>query len=153
MTGRRSRTLLSLLTPLSLLAAVSGCGLLSGGAGAQGGRRSFTVAAAGDILMHPELVDQARRDAKRTGKGVDGMDFGPMMAGIKPLISKADLAICHFEPVMASSRSPGGSPGTPASTWSSAITRTSWSRWRRSTGPGSATASATRSPGASSPPV
>jgi poly-gamma-glutamate synthesis protein (capsule biosynthesis protein) len=101
--NRHSRTLLSLLTPLSLLAAVSGCGLLSDDA--QGGR-SFTVAAAGDILMHPELVDQARKDAQRTGKGVDGMDFGPMMAGIKPLISKADLAICHFEPVMGPARGP-----------------------------------------------
>jgi poly-gamma-glutamate synthesis protein (capsule biosynthesis protein) len=102
--NRRSRTLLSLLTPLSLLAAVSGCGLLSDDA--QGGGRSFTVAAAGDILMHPELVDQARKDAQRTGKGVDGMDFGPMMAGIKPVISKADLAICHFEPVMGPARGP-----------------------------------------------
>ncbi|MGW2418459.1 CapA family protein [Streptomyces sp. NPDC001709] len=106
MNRRRSRTLLSLLTPLSLLAAVSGCGLLSDDSGAEGGGRSFTVAAAGDILMHPELVDQARKDAKRTGKGVDGLDFGPMMAGIKPLISKADLAICHFEPVMGPAKGP-----------------------------------------------
>lgn len=56
--------------------------------------------------MHPELVDQARKDAGRTGKGVDGLDFGPMMAGIKPLISKADLAICHSEPVMGPARGP-----------------------------------------------
>ncbi|WP_369363698.1 CapA family protein [Streptomyces sp. CG4] len=102
----RSRTLPTLLTPLSLLAVVSGCGLLSDDAGAQGDGRSFTVAAAGDILMHPELVDQARKDAGRTGKGVNGLDFGPMMAGIKPVISKADLAICHFEPVMGPANGP-----------------------------------------------
>ncbi|MEU6221086.1 CapA family protein [Streptomyces sp. NPDC047022] len=105
MNRRLSRALLTLLTPLSLV-AVSGCGLLSDDAKAQGGGRSFTVAAAGDILMHPELVDQARKDAKRTGKGVEGLDFGPMMAGIKPVISKADLAICHFEPVMGTPRGP-----------------------------------------------
>lgn len=100
MNRRRSRTLLSLLTPLSLVAAATGCGVLSDDGGGQGDGRSFTVAAAGDILMHPELVEQARKDAKRTGKGANGLDFGPMLAGIKPLISKADLAICHQEPVM-----------------------------------------------------
>jgi hypothetical protein len=101
----RSRTLLTLLIPLSLVAAV-GCGLVSDDGDAQGDGRSFTVAAAGDILMHPELIDQARKDAKRTGKGVDGLDFGPMMAGVKPVISKADLAICHFEPVVGSAKGP-----------------------------------------------
>ncbi|MGW3633542.1 CapA family protein [Streptomyces sp. NPDC005122] len=106
MNRRRSRTLLSLLTPFSLLAAVSGCGLLSDDDGAQGGGRSFTVAAAGDILMHPDLVEQARKDAKTTGEAVDGLDFGPMMTGIKPVISKADLAICHFEPVMGTPKGP-----------------------------------------------
>lgn len=106
MNRRRSRTLLSLLTPFSLLAAVSGCGLLSDDAGAGGGGRSFTVAAAGDILMHPDLVDQARKDAKGSDKAVDGLDFDPMMAGIKPVISKADLAICHFEPVMGPAKGP-----------------------------------------------
>ncbi|MGW0878248.1 CapA family protein [Streptomyces sp. NPDC002671] len=103
---RRSRTVLTLLPPLSLVAAVAGCGLLPGDGGDQGGGRTFTVAAAGDILMHPELVDQARKDAKRTGQGVNGLDFGPMMAGIKPVISKADLAICHQEPVMGAPNGP-----------------------------------------------
>ncbi|MEU3026808.1 CapA family protein [Streptomyces incarnatus] len=108
MNRRLSRTLLTLLPPLALVATVSGCGLLADGSDSEGrgGGRSFTVAAAGDILMHPELVDQARADAKRTGKGVDGLDFGPMMAGIKPVISRADLAICHFEPVMGRARGP-----------------------------------------------
>jgi hypothetical protein len=103
---RRSRTLLTLLPPLSLAVAVSGCGLVQDDANDQEGGRSFTVAAAGDILMHPQLVDQARKDAKHTGKGVAGLDFGPMMAGIKPVISKADLAICHQEPVMGDPKGP-----------------------------------------------
>ncbi|MFJ8198645.1 CapA family protein [Streptomyces sp. NPDC096152] len=92
--------------PLPLVAAVAGCGLVSGDGDDKSGGRTFTVAAAGDILMHPELVDQARKDAERTGKGVAGLDFGPMMAGIKPVISRADLAICHYEPVMGKPNGP-----------------------------------------------
>ncbi|MEV0923692.1 CapA family protein [Streptomyces spongiicola] len=61
------------------------------------GGRSFTVAAAGDVLIHPELVDQAAKDAEKTGEGEAGLDFGPMLAGLKPVISKADLGICHME--------------------------------------------------------
>ncbi|QUI34444.1 CapA family protein [Streptomyces alfalfae] len=73
---------------------------------ASGGGPSFTVAAAGDILIHPQLTDQARKDAKATGKGEQGIDFGPLLAGAKPVISKADLGICHFETVT-------GKPGGP----------------------------------------
>jgi poly-gamma-glutamate synthesis protein (capsule biosynthesis protein) len=68
--------------------------------------RSFTVAAAGDVLIHPELVDQAAKDAKKTGEGEAGLDFGPLLAGIKPVISKADLAICHMETPVGKPRGP-----------------------------------------------
>ncbi|WP_309063385.1 CapA family protein [Streptomyces sp.] len=61
------------------------------------GGRAFTVAAAGDVLIHPELVEQAAEDAEKTGGGEAGLDFGPLFAGVKPVISKADLAICHME--------------------------------------------------------
>ncbi|MFD6553664.1 CapA family protein [Streptomyces sp. NPDC058398] len=103
MTSRSSRRALRfLLAPVVLVAAVTGCGFMGGsdGSASRSGGRSFTVAAAGDILIHPQLIDQARVDAKETGRGVDGLDFGPLMAGIKPVISKADLAICHMEPVI-----------------------------------------------------
>ncbi|MEU2952058.1 CapA family protein [Streptomyces xanthochromogenes] len=70
------------------------------------GGRSFTVAAAGDVLIHPELVDQAAKDAKRTGKGTAGLDFGPQLAGIRPVISKADLAICHMETPVGGPKGP-----------------------------------------------
>ncbi|WP_240529726.1 CapA family protein [Streptomyces mangrovisoli] len=106
---RRHPILPSLLTPLLLVAVLAGCGLVGSGgseSGAQGDGRSFTVAAAGDILIHPQLIDQAKADAEKTGQGVEGLDFGPLMAGIKPVISKADLAICHMEPVI-------GEPGGP----------------------------------------
>ncbi|MEU5179873.1 CapA family protein [Streptomyces longwoodensis] len=82
-----------------LLAAALTASCASGTEGAQAkpGGRSFTVAAAGDILIHPEIVEQAAKDAKTTGKGIEGLDFGPLLAGAKPVISKADLAICHME--------------------------------------------------------
>ncbi|AZM56108.1 PGA biosynthesis protein CapA [Streptomyces sp. WAC 01529] len=89
-----------------LLLATAACGPFGDDDEAADGGPSFTVAAAGDILIHPQLTDQARKDAKATGKGEKGIDFGPLMAGVKPVISKADLGICHFEPVV-------GKPGGP----------------------------------------
>ncbi|MCJ0872062.1 CapA family protein [Streptomyces sp. AP-93] len=71
---------------------------------AGGGGRSFTVAAAGDILIHPQLIDQAARDAKAEGRS--GYDFDKIMAGVKPVISKADLGICHMEPVLGKPAGP-----------------------------------------------
>jgi poly-gamma-glutamate synthesis protein (capsule biosynthesis protein) len=60
---------------------------------------TFSVVAGGDVLIHPELTAQARKDARAEGK--KGLDFGPLMAGLKPVISQADLAICHLETVVA----------------------------------------------------
>ncbi|MEN8649192.1 CapA family protein [Streptomyces sp. 21So2-11] len=95
-----SRTVaLALLAPLA-----AGCGLMDTDAAAGADGPSFTVAAAGDILVHPELTDQAKKDAGAAdGKA---MDFGRIMAGVKPVISKADLAICHMEPVLGKPEGP-----------------------------------------------
>ncbi|MEU8624869.1 CapA family protein [Streptomyces sp. NPDC048669] len=77
----------------------------SGASGpAKGGGPSFTVAAAGDILIHPPLIEQARKDAKAEGQ--QGLDFYRLMAGVQPVISRADLAICHFEPVVGKPNGP-----------------------------------------------
>jgi poly-gamma-glutamate capsule biosynthesis protein CapA/YwtB (metallophosphatase superfamily) len=65
---------------------------------------SFTVVATGDVLIHPALTDQAKADAKETGKGE--YDYRPLLAGIKPLISGADLAICHLETPLAKEGGP-----------------------------------------------
>ncbi|MEU9039088.1 CapA family protein [Streptomyces sp. NPDC048352] len=94
----------ALALPLSL--ALAGCGLLGAPdeAPAAGTGRSFSVAAAGDILIHPQLTDQAARDAKAAGH--TGYDFDRIMAGIKPVISKADLGICHMEPVLGEPNGP-----------------------------------------------
>ncbi|WP_256069776.1 CapA family protein [Streptomyces sp. DvalAA-14] len=99
-------TLLALA--LSTAAGCTGKATASGSPGAGGaGEPSFTVAAAGDILIHPQLTEQGMLDARRDH--VKGPYFDDLMAGVKPVISKADLAICHLEPVL----------GKPAGPWSS----------------------------------
>lgn len=92
-----------------LLGATAGCsGSGSGAAGAAGqDGPTFTVAAAGDILIHPQLTEQAMLDAAR--HHVKGPYFGDIMAGVKPVISKADLAICHLEPVLGTTKGPWSS--------------------------------------------
>ncbi|OAH11056.1 CapA family protein [Streptomyces jeddahensis] len=61
-----------------------------------GGRaqRGFTLVASGDVLPHSSVIRQANADA-----GGDGYDFRPMLAAAKPVVAKADLAICHMETV------------------------------------------------------
>jgi sugar phosphate isomerase/epimerase len=65
---------------------------------------SFTVVATGDVLIHPALTDQARSDAKQTGKGE--FDYRPLLAGVEPLVSGAGLAICHLETPLAKEGGP-----------------------------------------------
>ncbi|MGD9484130.1 CapA family protein [Streptomyces sp. TRM70308] len=86
-----------------LAVPVAGCGLVgSDEAGASGGAEpTFTVAAGGDILLHTQLVEQAHQDA-----GGQGYDFSEIMAGIEPVISEADLGICHLEPVLGEPSGP-----------------------------------------------
>jgi poly-gamma-glutamate capsule biosynthesis protein CapA/YwtB (metallophosphatase superfamily) len=60
----------------------------------------FTVVAAGDVLIHPALTGQATQD------GNGRRDYSAMLAGIKPVIERADLAICHLETPIAEPRGP-----------------------------------------------
>jgi poly-gamma-glutamate synthesis protein (capsule biosynthesis protein) len=74
------------------LAVVTLACLLAAGAqpaGAGGEPRSFTIAAAGDILIHGRVAQVA------SGNG--DYDFTPMLTPIEPWIGDADLAICHLE--------------------------------------------------------
>ncbi|WP_405616500.1 CapA family protein [Streptomyces sp. NBC_01508] len=116
--GRRlPRSTVALVLAL-LATTAAGCSLVGGDSDAAEpkGDPAFTVAAAGDILIHPQLTEQAYRDAgvtevpeavgKKVGADVADPDFGPIMAGVKPVVSKADLAICHFEPVVAGPKGP-----------------------------------------------
>jgi poly-gamma-glutamate capsule biosynthesis protein CapA/YwtB (metallophosphatase superfamily) len=66
--------------------------------------RTFTVVGSGDVLLHDQLWTQASRDAAAQGR--TGMDFGPIFASIKPVISAADLAICHMETPLATPEGP-----------------------------------------------
>jgi poly-gamma-glutamate capsule biosynthesis protein CapA/YwtB (metallophosphatase superfamily) len=58
----------------------------------QGGSVSVTIAAAGDVLAHAAVTRDAQKNA-----GGKGFDFRPMFADVTPLISGADLALCHLE--------------------------------------------------------
>ncbi|MFK8908421.1 CapA family protein [Streptomyces sp. YS-3] len=79
------------------------------GGAATAAPRPFTLVATGDVLPHSSVIERAAADA-----GGDGYDFRPMLAGVKPVISRADLAICHMETVYG----PDGGPfaGYPAFT-------------------------------------
>ncbi|MBC9713811.1 CapA family protein [Streptomyces sp. TRM66268-LWL] len=68
--------------------------------------KGFTLVASGDVLPHASIIRQANADA-----GGDGYDFRPMLLGVKPVISKADLAICHMETVYGAN---GDYTGYPA---------------------------------------
>ena len=66
--------------------------------------RTFTVVGSGDVLLHDALWTQASRDAAAQGR--TGMDFSPIFASIKPVVSAADLAICHMETPLAAPEGP-----------------------------------------------
>jgi len=61
---------------------------------------TVTIVGSGDMLLHPGLVSQAKKDA-----GGNGYDFRPLLASVKGIVSGADLAICHMETPLAP---PGG---------------------------------------------
>ncbi|MFF8293337.1 CapA family protein [Streptomyces sp. NPDC016309] len=66
----------------------------SAGGAAAAPERGFTLVASGDVLPHASIIRQAQADA-----GGTGYDFRPMLSGAKPVVSAADLAICHMETV------------------------------------------------------
>ncbi len=65
-----------------------------GPVGAGAPENSFTLVASGDVLPHDSIIDTAHADA-----GGHGYDFRPMLSGVKPVVARADLAICHMETV------------------------------------------------------
>jgi poly-gamma-glutamate capsule biosynthesis protein CapA/YwtB (metallophosphatase superfamily) len=64
----------------------------------------FTVAASGDLLIHSPIYARA----KRLGGG-RRYEFRPFFRVMKPIISAADLALCHVETPMG----PGAPSGYP----------------------------------------
>src|SRR4051794_12041823 len=59
------------------------------------GPRTVTVLGTGDVLIHPQLIDQARAD------GGGSLNFQPMLASVAPDVRRADLAICELETPLA----------------------------------------------------
>ena len=71
-------------------------------------RPSFTLAVTGDILIHSPLVDRAAAFGDASGQSYD---FRPMFERIAPIISAADLALCHLEvPLSADNQDLSGYP-------------------------------------------
>lgn len=69
-----------------------------------GPKDRLTVVAAGDLLVHPELTAQATADARAAG--LPGEDFTQVLAAVRPVVSQADLAICHMETPLAEPTGP-----------------------------------------------
>jgi poly-gamma-glutamate synthesis protein (capsule biosynthesis protein) len=65
---------------------------------------SITILGAGDVLLHPDLWQQAQADAAAHGE--QGYDFGPLFDGVRSQIASADLAVCHVETAMATPTGP-----------------------------------------------
>ena len=53
--------------------------------------REATLAFTGDLLPHSPVVNTADANA------ADGWDFRPMFDEVRPILSAADVAICHLE--------------------------------------------------------
>jgi poly-gamma-glutamate synthesis protein (capsule biosynthesis protein) len=84
------------------LPADTGTAASPGPAGApRAGPRTATVLGSGDVLIHPQLWQQAHADA-----GGSGYDFGPMYASIAPDVRSADLATCEMETPLAPPQGP-----------------------------------------------
>ncbi|MEV7467119.1 CapA family protein [Streptomyces kronopolitis] len=93
---------LAALAALAVLAA--GCGARSAGparppapaapGAARASAATFTLLATGDVLPHNEIIQRSGGDAHGHGH-----DFHAMFAGVKPVVSGADLAICHMETI------------------------------------------------------
>jgi hypothetical protein len=68
-------------------------------------RRTATLVMGGDLLWHNTVWASAAEDHARTGRG-KGYDFDPMFAGVRSLVTGADVALCHEEV-------PFAAPGQP----------------------------------------
>ncbi len=114
---------------LALVATLLGCGLVGVGfklhwvdahakapaqptfspkpsASPSAGPRQLTLLAAGDVIVHPPIWEQARADAQG-----NGYDFLPIFEAVSATISAADLALCHLEvPIAAAGATPSGFP-------------------------------------------
>jgi poly-gamma-glutamate capsule biosynthesis protein CapA/YwtB (metallophosphatase superfamily) len=66
------------------------------------GPRTFDIVASGDLLIHGPVWQAAARPG-------GGYDFRPLFARVKPIVSRAALALCHVETPMGAGP-PSGYP-------------------------------------------
>lgn len=66
--------------------------------------RTFSVVAAGDVLLHSQLWRQAEEDAAAAGR--PGRSFAALLSGVEPIVAGADLAVCHLETPLAPPEGP-----------------------------------------------
>ncbi|MDE9367658.1 CapA family protein [Luteipulveratus sp. YIM 133132] len=71
---------------------------------------TVTVTGSGDILIHVPVAKNARANAKASGRGE--YDFGPMFADVRPVLSAADVSICHQETPISSTNENLSRPGS-----------------------------------------
>ncbi|MEU3403682.1 CapA family protein [Streptomyces sp. NPDC006670] len=81
-------------TPARLGTSAAGAPAAAAGSASPAGARGFTLVASGDVLPHTSVIQRAHTDA-----GGDGYDFRPMFSAVKPVVSAADLALCHMETI------------------------------------------------------
>ncbi|MFF4249685.1 CapA family protein [Streptomyces sp. NPDC001663] len=105
MIARRRQVALALTVLLAAGAACQAQHREAAGRPAPAATRAFTLVASGDVLPHSSIIDRARFDA-----GGAGYDFRPMFSGIKPVVSRADLALCHMETVFGANGDYSGYP-------------------------------------------
>ena len=72
-----------------------------------GAARGFALIASGDVLTHGAVLERARAYGRRVGQPYD---FRPMFADLRPIVSGANLAVCHLEVPLSRT-------GTDISSW------------------------------------
>ncbi|MEU2060626.1 CapA family protein [Streptomyces sp. NPDC013455] len=108
MFGRRQQVALALT---AVLAAGAACQNQNRQESGSQGRAApsvaggFTLVASGDVLPHTSVIERASYDADG-----DGHDFRPMLAGVQPVVSRADVALCHMETVYGADGDYAGYP-------------------------------------------
>ncbi|MEU9244820.1 CapA family protein [Streptomyces shenzhenensis] len=68
----------------------------------------FTLVASGDVMPQKSATDHANFEA-----GGNGYDFRPMLAGVEPVVARADLALCHLATVTGTDGGPTGLTSPP----------------------------------------
>ncbi|WP_246055251.1 CapA family protein [Glutamicibacter uratoxydans] len=57
----------------------------------------FSLMVSGDVLLHPQLLDEAAAAAQKSGGNGKDFDFQPLLKGLKPYVQDADVALCNME--------------------------------------------------------